>query len=451
MNEELGPKKEERGLGEGAMLSRPVPTGPADASAKGKGRESMPRKHWVAGMAVVGVLVLVAIGVWVWRRPRPPEPPVLDLAQVDPEVAEAITEARQEVVHRPFSGPAWGRLGMMLLAHEHIAEANICLAEAERLDPREPRWPYLQGTILLLSDPNSAISCLQRAVERSNDAALAPRLRLVEALLNSGRLDEADRHLEKALAQEAGDVRVQFNLGRLALERQDWRATLEHLTACVKDEHVRRRALRVRAQVYRRLGEPKQAEDDEKQVLSLPEDDNWPDPFMDEVFSLERGLVARMETVDKLRSAGRTNQAILILEETAKKYPTSSQPWLKLAEIWHGLGRIDRAEHACLRAVQSNPESAEAGFALGRIQALKRPAVAADTFRRVIRLQPEHALAHFNLASCLRHLGDSAGAADEYRVTLRCLPDYEPAQMALKELEAKNPERKGQVIHRLAK
>src|SRR5437879_5238411 len=63
------------------------------------------RKRWIAGTAVVGGLVILAIGVWVWRRPRPPEPPVLDLSQVDPEVAEAITEARQEVVRRPFSGP----------------------------------------------------------------------------------------------------------------------------------------------------------------------------------------------------------------------------------------------------------------------------------------------------------------------------------------------------------
>jgi tetratricopeptide (TPR) repeat protein len=434
MNEELG-------TGEGAMLSRPSSTAPADKSAKD--RQSMPRKwRWMAGAAIVGVLVLLAIGVWRWRRPRPTQLPALDFAQVDPEVVEAITEARLQVERKPFSGPAWGHLGMVLLAHEHIVEANFCLAEAERADPRQPRWPYLQGTILLLSDPQAAIDCLQRAVERSGEA-LGPRLRLVEALLGAGRLDEADRHLQEALEQDAHDVRIQFDLGRLALERQDWRTALAHLTACVEDEHARRRALTMRAQVYRRLGEPKQAEDDEKRAMSLPEDDNWPDPFIDEVLELERGLVARMETVDKLRRAGRSAQAIRILEDTAKKYPKSSQPWLSLADIWQALGRIDRAEQACQQAVQANPESAEAWFSLGRIQALKRPAAAADTFRRAIQLKPDHALAHFNLGCCLRQLDDPTGAAEEYRLTLRCCPDYEPARAALKEVAPKVPARPG--------
>jgi Tfp pilus assembly protein PilF len=82
------------------------------------------------------------------------------------------------------------------------------------------------------------------------------------------------------------------------------------------------------------------------------------------------------------------------------------------------------------------PEAAEAWFRLGCVQAVGHPRAAADSFRRAIRLKPDHALAHFNLGHRLNELGNPAGAAEEFRAALRCRPDYAPAQAALAELEA---------------
>jgi hypothetical protein len=50
-------------------------------------------------------------------------------------------------------------------------------------------------------------------------------------------------------------------------------------------------------------------------------------------------------------------------------------------------------------------------------------------------------VAHFNLAECLKQLGEPAGALEEYRATLRCRPDYEPARSALHELAGKSSQR----------
>src|SRR5260370_14178637 len=75
------------------------------------------RRRWVAGAALVATLASLAIGIWLWHRRARPEPPPVDLTQVDPEVVEAITEARQEGLRKHFSGASWGHLGMGLWAH----------------------------------------------------------------------------------------------------------------------------------------------------------------------------------------------------------------------------------------------------------------------------------------------------------------------------------------------
>src|SRR5262249_18483362 len=63
------------------------------------------------------------------------EPPVVELAGIDPAVTRAIEKARAAVNQAPRSVEAWGRLGKTLLAHDFHVPASVCLAQAERLDP----------------------------------------------------------------------------------------------------------------------------------------------------------------------------------------------------------------------------------------------------------------------------------------------------------------------------
>jgi tetratricopeptide (TPR) repeat protein len=382
------------------------------------------------------LLAVVAGGFWLWSRPKAPEPPRLDLEQVDPEVAEAITEARDEVLREPHSSLAWGRLGVVLWAHDYGVEANLCLAEAERLDPSEPRWPYVQGLALQRTDPAASLLCLRRATEGSGDGdSLVPRLRFAEALLDTGQLDEAEVHLQEASRRDAGNLRIRLDLGRLAVLRENWPAAVEHLTVCSTDPHARRSALRLRAQAYRRLGKAELGEQDEVSAGKLPEDERWPDPYEEEGARMQRGWRARLMAAENLRRAGRLEQAIALLQETAKKYPPSTMAWLRLTELLHGLGRFEQAEQVCLEAAQADPDEAQAWFWLGVFQLLRNsPDEAAGNLRRAIHLKPDHALAHFSLGNALRELKDPSGAAEEFRAALRCRPDYEPARRALKEL-----------------
>jgi tetratricopeptide (TPR) repeat protein len=392
------------------------------------------RRLLIAG-GVAGTVVAFVLAFRPLHRTPPTEPPLPDWTGVDPEVVDTIQAARQEVAEKPTSEPAWGRLGMVLNAHGFPLEANLCYAEAERLGATDPRWPYLRGVNLLPTDPDAGIACLERAVERCGDVPPAPRLRLAEALLDRGRLDEAERQLRQSLAREPNNLRGRLGLGRLAFLREDWRGAVEQLATCAGDEHARKLAHSLSAQSRRRLGEASEAQAEADKAEKLPEDTGWPDPFADEMAAWQRGLKARIQEASDLMNAGKPKQAIAVLEQAASQYPKAVQVWLGLGALWFQVGRVDAAEAAFRQAVQVDPNAAEGWFRLGCLQARNRPQEAADSFRRVIRLRPDHTLAHFNLGHRLQQLGDPAGACEEFRAALRCRPDYAPAREALRGLE----------------
>src|SRR5205823_4710179 len=97
--------------------------------------------------------LVVGGGVYWRHRSGGPQVPVIALEGVDREVAAAIQEAQDAVQRSPRSGEAWGRLGWCLVSHDYLAEGNFCLARAEELSPRDPRWPYLQAMMMRWTNP----------------------------------------------------------------------------------------------------------------------------------------------------------------------------------------------------------------------------------------------------------------------------------------------------------
>jgi cytochrome c-type biogenesis protein CcmH/NrfG len=174
------------------------------------------------------MLLAVGTGWYVGRPQERVEVPTVDPAGADREVVAAIETASTEVHRSPRSPAAWGQLGKVLVAHSYYDEANTCFIRAQELDPRDPRWPYLHGLTLRFSDTDRAIAQIQRAVQLQGDAP-AMRLRLAEALLEQGRLDEAEEQYRRLLDLDPGNPRGFLGLGRLAYQRGDMRTSREHL------------------------------------------------------------------------------------------------------------------------------------------------------------------------------------------------------------------------------
>src|SRR5947209_1891319 len=168
---------------------------------RGRGR------FWlVTGLSLAAVLLAGGAVAWfAYPRPAPPAPPEAKGEHLDPEVASAVQLVRARVLKEPRSAKAWGELGEVFLANELEEEGRVCFAEAERLDPRDPRWPYYQAGVLLnRGEREAAVAYLQRALERfpaDGEAVPAAHLRLAETLLALGRADEAEAHVLAALGR----------------------------------------------------------------------------------------------------------------------------------------------------------------------------------------------------------------------------------------------------------
>src|SRR5687768_16487634 len=133
--------------------------------------------------------------------------PEIALANMDPVVAQQISNAVAEVRHAPDSGAAWGRLGLILKAAGMDSKAQESFVRAEKLEPTNPRWPYFQDNV----------DSLQRAAVLTN--ADFVRLRLAELLAEAGRWDEAEDHFG---GHSLGRAQIACAQGR-------WQEALAHL------------------------------------------------------------------------------------------------------------------------------------------------------------------------------------------------------------------------------
>src|SRR5437016_4079450 len=152
--------------------------------------------QWRKSLLAVGLFTVLAVaggGVFLFvnRHPPGPEIPSVEWDTIDPEAAAALRDAQTKVRQNAQSAEAWGQLGAVLFAHGLHAQAQICLTRAETINARDPRWPYYLGIIRLERDPDLGIACLQRTIDRAPNE-VSPRLRLAEALLSQGRLEEAE-------------------------------------------------------------------------------------------------------------------------------------------------------------------------------------------------------------------------------------------------------------------
>jgi tetratricopeptide (TPR) repeat protein len=396
------------------------------------------RLRLLAGMAALLVLLGAAVGYRLLRRPAP-APPLVDLANADPQVARAVTAARADVLRAPRSGPAWGRLGMVLVTHNYTEDGIRCLAEAERLDPRELRWPYYQGVLLANIDPAVGIPKLRRAVELAPAEAEAPRLRLAITLLSHGDLDEAGTFFAEVLARDRDNPRALLGLGRVANAQGRPEESAGYLRRCADSPFTRHNAHSLLAGIYELQGDHAAAARELRLVDGLPEDVAWPDLIYGELDDVRVGVQAEVTRARDLMQEGRSREALELLESAVREYPDVDYAWLAYGMTLMSLKDFATAEGAFRKALRISPAMADAHFNLGlALFEQGKYEEAAGAFRRAGELQRSDARSPYNLGQCLKEMGKRPEATEAFRAALKAKPQFAEAHRDLGELLAED-------------
>jgi tetratricopeptide (TPR) repeat protein len=389
-------------------------------------------------LALAGVLLVAAGVVWVrQRRIKLPDVPKIEVQTLEPEVAQAITRARDAVVTAPRSAEAWGTLGMVLHAHSLLDDASPCYAAAGMLEPQNPLWPYLQG--LILKDGGSsdaAIDCLKRAASLTQPNSL-PRLHLAQLLLDQSRLSEAEAELKVVLDADPKDLHAKLCLGQLRIAQEKYDEAIDDLRAVTHSSYGQAKATALLVTAYERLGNEVAAKRESDRLARLPRDAPWPDPVYEAMSRQQAGLQARITHAKAAISAGQSKEAVAQLRDTVEKYPKSDDAWSLYAKALLDVRDVDDAERAMLRAVDLAPKSRDHHFNLGIVQETAgKTQQAAESFRQAIGLHPGDADAYLMLGECLLKLDDKAAATQAFQNALQHRPNFKQAQIALDKLKS---------------
>jgi tetratricopeptide (TPR) repeat protein len=390
-----------------------------------------------------GVAVILGLGLGTYFVQRTsPQVPIIATTGFEPIIITQIENALAQVRAAPRSGKPWGQLGLVLQAHDFKAEAHFCFAQAERFEPAEPRWPYLHGLLLRQDDIPSALARLEKATALACERPDAPRLALAELNLETGRFDEAERHLKKVLEANPQHVAARLRLAELSDVRGQPREVRQQLEPCLTNAHTARRAHTLLARAERQLGDTAVAEAATRTLASLPPDLNWPDPFATEAAQYRIGRKAWNDQAQQCLNENRAADAQPLIARLVKDYPADPQGWLLLGRLRQSQNDCVGAEQAFRRHLQLAPDSVNGQSQLGiALLCLERYADAMASLQKAVQLKPDFADAYFNLGFAQARAGRHSDAVVSFRNAIRYSPNFVTAYVILADLLDQKGER----------
>ena len=391
------------------------------------------------------VCLLVVIGAACHPSPSTPPAPALlevslpDLSGMDAPVQKQVRErfaAMQQTVARPGAtdterGQAYGGIGMVLHAGEYFDAAEPAYLNAQRLMPREPRWPYFLAH-LHKSRGNIAgsISAFKRVLEIAPDD-LATLIWLGRTYLDQGVADEAEPLFARARQLAPREPAVLAGLGQSALARRDYGGAVSALEEALSIDASLASIHSPLAMAYRGLGDTAKAEAHLKQWRNT--DVLVPDPFRQELdLSLDSGLSYELRGVRALeqrdfKAAAEYFQKGVDITPGTTMLGRSLRHKMGTASYLNGdiQGAVKWFEETIRLAPEGGLDqtAAKAHYSLGVLMASSgRSADAIRHLSAAVRFSPSYVEAHIALGDALRRAGRVAASMEPYQEALRVSP-----------------------------
>lgn len=330
-------------------------------------------------------------------------PVVEGLDSAEPALAAFLADRVASAQALPASAAMRGRLAMAYHANGLADAALASYAQAEKLDPGDPRWPYLGALLLAEAGAGeAALGNMDRALELAPAYAPAWLWRGTWLLDDDRNAQAADafQHVLAAAdssspsaAAESVVVSATVGLARVRLregEPQEVVALLEPLVVDFTHPYP----MRILAQAYRALGRV----DDAKRYVERSREAtplDWVDERRDALTDHVRGFSGLLSKAETLIEQGRARAALGILEPLREDHP------------------LDRVLLNNLAAAYGMTE---------------QPQAVLDVLLPAVEQQQSSALIHFNLAAAYRDLGKPEAALRHVNEALALQPGLSAAR-----------------------
>lgn len=361
-----------------------------------------------------------------------PPLPALALDAYPSAARAAIARAHRDAAAHADDASATGALGRVLQAWEQWDAAHQAYARAQALAPRAFEWQYLDAIVLQRqARPADAAARLEAALALS-PAYLPAKIKLAEALLDAGQLDQSQRRFE-ALSDPDAAPAVAFGLGRIAAARGKHEAAIEQLQRAVTLFPEFGAAHYALALSYRALGRRDEAQAALDRHARFGA--RWPavaDPVLAAVTTLRDDPAALLQRGVKLADAGDLDGAINAHEAALAIDPSMAQAHANLISLYGRQRAFDKAEAHYKAVVSLGVNVADAHYDYGVLLGLQeRWTEAADAYRLALALNPFHADAHNNLGQILERGRQLPEALAEYRLAVDNRPTLRLARFNL--------------------
>ena len=306
---------------------------------------------------------------------RPVSPPDLSgmSESVQRQIREGFAALTRTIDNRGTSavdlGNAYGEMGRLFMAAQHLDEAESCFFNAQALAPNEVRWPYYLAQVYRLkNDPVKAAAFFERTLQiHPND--LPAMVYLGEVYLAQGRPEAAQPPLAKALALDPRLAVALFGLGRAALAQRDFSAAAQHLEKSLALDPRASSIHYTLAMAYRGLGDTAKAEAHAQQRGdSRP--GFLPDPLMQQIEALLESAQAYEFRGTEALDRGEWGSAAAYLRKGVELAPNDSGVRLKFAEALRRSGHAEESLPHYEQTMKIDPRGTGARF--GSAMALVR-------------------------------------------------------------------------------
>jgi tetratricopeptide (TPR) repeat protein len=414
-------------------------------------------------LLVFGVLVAAAVGYGVFKPSsahRTAKPPEIPADVTDPPIRKVIEAKRAAVVASPRSGAAWGELGMAFDAHERWNQSQACYEQAMELAPSDARWPFLIAEQMnwrrkIGGDKEEAVRLYRIAADRTPPSpahAWIATLSLADLLTELGRPDEAAPLYKQAYEADPANPWAAYRMAGLLANHGRTGDAIHIYETLTSNSYARKKSAGALAELHRRLGNGKDADQYEHAAGVVPPDAAWANPYADPVAELRRGKAMMTDTYFAQEREQDVRGVLATATALADQYP-SVETQLLLLRALVNTGNFAGAVAVADDVLRVDPRAVTAHSFLGiarlgladraeaegrKADAERLLAQAAEALGESVRLKPDYAPGYIYHAKALLRLGRPIEAESAARAGITARPEEWEAYLVLSDVLAAN-------------